>query len=352
MRAFVLTGHGGLDKLVYHSDWPVPKISDSEVLIKVHASGLNNTDINTRTAWYSKGVTVNTTGDPFDLAADKDAGWGGNSIQFPRIQGADVVGTVVAVGKNTNKNLIGKRVMIDTWLRDWDAPNKKEGVGYYGSECDGGFAEYTKVDYRNVHEVKSNLSHTNLATFATAWMTAEAMLNRANVGAEDSVLITGASGGVGSALIALANLRGAKTIAMTSAAKKNNVQALNPAKIIVRGEDSLDNIKVSVVADVVAGDIFPDLISSLQRGGRYVASGAIAGPLTTLDIRTLYLRDLTLLGSTIVPPGTFDDLIGYINRSEVKPLLAASFPLTNLHEAQTAFIAKEHVGNIVITMDD
>ena len=352
MAAFVLTGHGNIDKLVYHADWPVPKISDTEVLIKVHACGLNNTDVNTRTAWYSKGVGDSTTGSAIDGADDADAGWGGTSIQFPRIQGADVVGTVVMVGKMADQSLIGKRVMLDTWLRDWDAPNKKVGVGYYGSECDGGFAEYTKIDHRHVHPVKSELSHAELATFATSWMTAEGMLDRANVSEDDTVLITGASGGVGSALIALAKLRGAKTIAMTSSSKKSAIKALGPTQILIRGKDKLDTVKVSVIADVVAGDIFLDLINALERGGRYVASGAIAGPLTTLDIRTLYLHDLTLMGSTVVPAGTFDKLIGYINDDKISPLLAKTFPLKDLRIAQQAFIDKSHIGNIVVTMDD
>jgi len=351
MRAMLLTGHGDMDKLVYTTDQPVPQISDTEVLIQVHACGLNNTDVNTRTGWYSKGVEKNTTGNALETADEADAGWGGTSISFPLIQGADVCGTVIAVGSNADKNLIGKRVLIDTWLRDWSMPNKKDGVGYYGSECNGGFAEYTKIDHRNVHPVTSDLSHAELATFATSWMTAEGMLNRANVGPEDTVLITGASGGVGSALIALANRRGAKTIALTSAKKKDAIRTLNPSQILIRNQDTLDGIKVSVVADVVAGDMFPDLIKALERGGRYVTSGAIAGPITSLDIRTLYLHDLTLLGSTIVPAGTFDDLVGYIERKEVEPLLAKIYPLEKLHEAQAAFIAKEHTGNIVITME-
>ena len=352
MRAFVLAGHGDIDKLIYHTDWPVPKISDLEVLIKVQACGLNNTDVNTRTAWYSKGVLEKTTGAAFDSADDNDASWGGTSIQFPRIQGADVVGTVVAVGRNADKGLLGKCVMIDTWLRDWDDPSNKDGVGYFGSECDGGFAEYTKIDHRHVHVVKSDLSAAELATFATSWMTAEGMLNRANVGANDRVLITGASGGVGSALIVLAKLRGAKTIALTSKNKKNDIEALGPTQVLVRGEDALKSAKVTVVADVVAGDIFPNLINALERGGRYVTSGAIAGPLTTLDIRTLYLNDLTLLGSTVVPLGTFETLISYINEGKITPLLAATYPLKDLHAAQQAFIDKKHVGNIVVTLEN
>ena len=157
---------------------------------------------------------------------------------------------------------------------------------------------------------------------------------------------------MGSALIALANLRGAKTIAMTSSKKKAAIEALGPARILIRGEEKLEDLKVSVITDVVAGDIFPDLINALERGGRYVASGAIAGPLTTIDIRTLYLRDLSLMGSTVVTPGTFDTLIEYINDEKLTPILAATFPLKDLRIAQQAFIDKNHVGNIVVTMDD
>ncbi|MGB0908498.1 MAG: alcohol dehydrogenase catalytic domain-containing protein [Maricaulaceae bacterium] len=352
MRAFVLTGHGEMNKLVYREDYPVPQINADEVLIKVAACGLNNTDVNTRTGWYSKAVDGATTGDALGNE-DEDACWGGTPLTFPRVQGADVVGHVVAVGANGDPNVMGKRVMIDGWLRDWDAPEVKDGVGFYGSECDGGFADYAKADYRNVHTVESDLSDAELATFACSWMTAEGMLNRANVGAEDTVLITGASGGVGSALISLAARRGAKTIAITSRGKRDKVAALNPTDIILREDnltEALAGRKVSVVADLVAGDVFPELINALSRGGRYVASGAIAGPITQLDIRTLYLHDLTLLGSTVVPAGTFDDLVSYIEKGEIKPALAASYPLKELKAAQQAFIDKKHVGNIVVTM--
>ena len=102
MRAVVLTGHGDIDKLVYHEDWPTPKPGPGEVLIRVQACGLNNTDVNTRTAWYSKGVSENTTGAGFDTADDDDASWGGAEITFPRIQGADVAGTVVALGEGAD----------------------------------------------------------------------------------------------------------------------------------------------------------------------------------------------------------------------------------------------------------
>jgi len=357
MRAMVLMGHGGLDQLVYHEAWPMPEAGPGEVLIKVHACGLNNTDVNTRTAWYSKSVEDSTTGEAFDGADSEDATWGGAPITLPRIQGADVCGEVVACGSGADAGLLGKRVMIDTWLRDWDDPHNLDRTGYYGSECDGGFAEYTKIDARHVHIVESDYSDAEIATFATSSITAENMLNRANVGAGNSVLITGASGGVGSALVQLAKRRGATTLAMASASKHEALrQAVHPDVIIDRSTENLADVlhdatgrdTVSVVADVVGGDSFSHLIDRIARGGRYTCAGAIAGPMVEMDLRTFYLRDLTFTGATIVPVGIFSNLVGYINRAEIKPLLAETYALSDLRVAQQSFIDKAHIGNIVV----
>ncbi|MGC6411565.1 MAG: alcohol dehydrogenase family protein [Candidatus Puniceispirillaceae bacterium] len=356
MQAMVLMGHGDMDQLVFHTDWPVPEIGPHEVLLKVLACGLNNTDVNTRTAWYSKGVSDATTGGAFDGADDEDATWGGAAITFPRIQGADICGEVMAVGADVEPALIGKRVMVDTWLRDWDDPLNKDKSGYFGSECDGGFAQFNKIDARHLHVVESPLSDIEIATFATAYITAENMLERANVGPGDSVLIPGASGGVGSALIQLAKRRGASAIAMASKTKHEDVARLNPDAILDRAPVDLKaDLKaatgresVSVVADVVGGDGFGHIIDVLERGGRYTCAGAIAGPIVEFDMRTFYLRDLTFTGATVVAPDLFGKLVSYINAGDVKPVLAASYPLRELHIAQQAFIDKKHVGNIVV----
>lgn len=355
MHAVVLTGHGGLDKLEFHRDWPVPEPQSDEVLIRVVACGLNNTDVNTRSAWYSKGNSDATTGDALVGAEGADGTWGGASVSFPRIQGADAVGTVVRVGKSAEQSLIGQRVMIDGWLRDWDDPLNRSKAGYFGSECDGGYAQYTKVSHRQVHPVDTTMSDAELATFACSYVTAENMLNRAAVTAGDTVLVTGASGGVGSALIQLANRRGAKCVALCGTDKADAVKAVGPLAVIDRAcadlgsalRDAIGKDSVDVVADVVGGALWPQLINALARGGRYTCAGAIAGPVVEFDLRTFYLRDLTFTGATVPPPGVFEDLVGYIERGEIRPLLAATYPLEDFHAAQQAFIEKRHVGNIV-----
>ncbi|MEQ9695559.1 alcohol dehydrogenase family protein [Shimia sp. SDUM112013] len=352
MTAMVTMGHGDLDQMVLHTDWPRPEPGPDDVLIRVGACGLNNTDVNTRSGWYSKTVSDATTGGAYSEVGEEDPTWGGAPITFPRIQGADVCGTIVAVGANVDAARIGERVITDGWLRDPQDPENMDKTGYYGSERDGGFAEYATTPARNALAVTSDLSDAELATFSCSYSTAEGMLTRANVGAHDTVLVPGASGGVGGALVQLAKRRGARVIAMASDAKHDDVAELGPDRILPRAPDNLratlGDEKITVVADVVGGPYWPQLIDILERGGRYTCSGAIAGPMVTLDLRTFYLRDLTFTGSTVIPPEVMPNLIRYIENKEIKPVLAASYPLAQLRDAQAAFIAKTHTGNIVV----
>lgn len=356
MNAVILTGHGGPEKLEYRTDWTTPEPGPDEVLIKVGACGMNNTDVNTRVGWYSKTVSGATSGEASQGLNEDDPSWGGASIAFPRIQGADLCGTVVAIGSDADAALIGKRVIADCWLRDWDDPENKDKTGYFGSECDGGFAQYALVDRRNLGVVNSGLSDAELATFSCSYTTAEGMLSRAHVAKDDTVLITGASGGVGSALIQLAKRRGAKTVALASPAKHAQLQSLGPDALLPREvndlpaalQSAIGQSSVSVVADVVGGPTFPRLIETLERGGRYTCSGAIAGPIVDLDLRTLYLRDLTFTGSTVVPTHIFRDIVRYIEAGEIRPIVAATYPLSEFHEAQAEFVRKTHIGNIVV----
>ena len=158
MRAAVLTGHGGLDKIEVRNDVPVPQPVAGEVLISVGACGMNNTDINTRTAWYSRSVTEATGGggaDGFAAAAEGDSTWGGTGLRFPRIQGADVAGRIVAAGAGVAEARIGERVLVDPWLRDPEHPGDRSKAGYLGSERDGGFAEYVAVPAVNAMAIES-----------------------------------------------------------------------------------------------------------------------------------------------------------------------------------------------------
>lgn len=351
MHGVLLTGFGGPEQLQYCEDLPVPLPRAGEVLIRVAASSVNNTDINTRVGWYSKTVDGPTQHADvgFDAASDAAPSWGGAAMQFPRIQGADCCGHIVAVGTGVDNTRLGQRVLVRPVLRKpGGAPYDFD---YFGSECDGAFAQYTRVAESVAMAVQSTLSDAELACLPCAYSTAENLLSRAKVRAGERVLITGASGGVGSAAVQLAHLRGAQVMAQADSSKHAALQAIGAQHTLARDADvaqALGKDSVAVVIDLVGGPAWPRLLEVLQRGGRYATAGAIAGPLVTLDLRTLYLKDLQLLGCTWQADRVFDQLLAYVERGELKPLLARTYDLRDIAQAQADFVAKRFVGKIAL----
>ncbi len=348
MKAVLLRGHGGPEQLEYRDDVPVPSPNAGEVLVKVGAAAVNNTDINTRIGWYSKAVTA-ATNETAAASDAQDGGWAGNPFTFPRIQGIDACGRIVAVGSGVSQSRIGERVLVDPVLRPVDGG--LVGVGYLGAERDGSFAEYTAVPAANAHRIDSVLTDVELATFPCAYGTAENLLTRANVAQGETVLVTGASGGVGAAAVQLARLRGAHVVAVASRAKADEVAELGAARVIDRDADlvrSLGRETVDVVIDVVGGAAFAGLLDVLKRGGRYAVAGAIAGPVVALDLRTLYLKDLTLAGCTVPAPAVFARLVELIQSGALRPLVRAVYPLAEITIAQSDFLGKARTGKIVL----
>lgn len=341
MSGVVLTGHGGPEKLEWRDDLPIPTPGTRDVVVKVSAAGVNNTDINTRTAWYSKG----------DGESD-DASWSGKALSFPRIQGADVCGLIVAVGDQVDAARVGERVLIEPCIREANG-EILETPWYFGSECDGGFAEYTRVAARHAHRVESNLTDIELASFPCSYSTAENMLTRAAVKSGETVLVTGASGGVGSAAVQLASARGARVVAVTSANKADKLKALGADETLDRDANYVSALgagQVDVVIDLVAGRKWPSLLDVLRPGGRYAVAGAIAGPLVELDVRTLYLKDLSFYGCTVLEPEVFGNLVTRIERGDIAPLVAETYSLREIGTAQDAFGRKGHIGKIVLSL--
>ena len=342
MRGIWLTGHGGPDRLEMRQDLPVPQPGSDDVLIQVKAAGVNNTDINTRVGWYSKG----------DAAAE-DGGWTGEGLVFPRIQGADVCGYIVDVGANVPQSRIGERVLVEPCLFEVNGESLSS-PWYFGSECDGGFAEYTVVASRHAYPVKSSFTDSELASFPCSYSTAENLLVRSQVAATDRILVTGASGGVGSAVVQLAKARGAEVIAITSPSKMSGILDLGASTAISRHDDLLTVLghdSVSVVVDLIAGPQWPALLDVLQPKGRYATAGAIAGPHVSLDVRTLYLKDLSFFGCTRLEPSVFPNLIHYIETEQIRPLVGMTFPLEQIARAQDVFLDKQFIGKIVLTLD-
>jgi len=332
MRAALLVAHGGPECLEVHHEHPVPHPRAGEVLIRVAAAAVNNTDINTRVGWYSGG------------------GWTG-SFSFPRIQGIDACGTIVAVGAGVPPSRLGERVLVEPCWRDEGA--HQSSARFFGSEVDGAFADFTVVPGRHAHRVRSSLDDVELASFPCSWSTAENMLTRAGVQRGQRVLVTGASGGVGGAALQLAALRGADVAVVAASDKHEQLLTLDAQEAVDRDDDLLDAFGTDafdVVIDVVGGSQWPQLLQVLRPGGHYATAGAIAGPMVELDLRTLYLKDITMHGCTVLDDGVFAALVRRIERGELRPQIAATYPLERIVEAQEAFVAKRHVGKIVLDL--
>jgi len=347
MTAIVTVGRGGFEQLVA-MQVPVPVPGPGEVLLQVLASSVNNTDINTRLGWYDAAVSGSTQSLTTTQADANASGWNGPS-PFPFIQGTDCCGRVVAMAPGVDPGLMGQRVLVRPCMRphgfsSWDNV-------WLGSDLDGAFAQFVKVPASEVFAVHSDWSDAELGVIPCAYGTSENMLQRANVSAGQHVLVTGASGGVGVATVLLAKRRGAVVTAITSRSKMARLQAIGADRVLERADPVLASLgaeSVDVVVDNVAGSAFPDLLAVLKRGGCHVTSGAIAGPLVTLDMRVLYLKNLSLLGCTAWAEPVFPNLIGYIERHDFRPLLVSSFTLDQLEQAQREFLKKEHVGKIAL----
>jgi NADPH:quinone reductase-like Zn-dependent oxidoreductase len=349
MSAVLTTGHGGYEVLKFSDDVEVPNPSSDQVLIKVLGAGINNTDINTRTAWYSKSVSGGTTSE--DSQGDNnDGSWSGEPLEFPIIQGADCYGEIVAVGADIDSSRIGERVLVRT-MQQYAVDYRPYECWTMGSECDGAFAEYMLAFSDESFKIESNWSNAELASIPCAYSTAENLLERSGVKEDEVVLITGASGGVGSAAIQLAKRRGARVVAVTSKAKAEMIIEIGADEVINREDkliDSIENQSIDVVIDLVAGEDWGDLLDVLKKGGRYAVAGAIAGPIVELDVRTLYLKDLVLIGCTFQDRQVFQNLIGYIERNEIKPLVSKTYPLKDIINAQKDFVSKKYVGKLVL----
>lgn len=339
MTAVLLRGHGGFEQLEVSHTVPVPQPGPGQVLVRVHAAALNNTDIATREAWY-RGAIAENAGDTL---------WAGTEMAFPRIQGADAAGTIAQVGPGIDPARIGQRVLVEPAFRIPGAGPFD--VQYFGSECDGAFAEYALVPAMHAHAVHTTLTDTELASFPCAYGAAENMLTRAAIRAGETILVTGASGGVGSAAIQLARSRGANVIAIAAPAKAQSLLDLGADRVLLRDADpaaTLGRESIDAVIDVAGGPAFPSLLEVLHRGGRYATAGAIAGPHVALDLRRLYLKDLTLYGCTIPGLDVFPNLVRLIESSMIKPLVAATFELRDIFAAQKMFLEKRHTGKIVL----
>lgn len=341
MTAVRIVAHGGPEMLEV-AQVPVPDPVAGEVLVEVRAVALNNTDLWTRQGAY---------GTPEDSQAL--AGWRG-PIDFPRIQGADVAGVIAAVGPEGEEGLVGRRVVIDPAIYDAEGPQANP-VGLMGSERDGGYAQYVTAPTRQVHDVTaSSLSDAQLAALPTAYGTALGMIERGAVREGEAVLVTGASGGVGLALVQLAAARGARVLAVSSGPKLEAVRDAGAEVVIDRAYDIVEQVRavsgsgVDVVLDVVAGDLVGEGLPMLREGGRWVVAGALGGHRISFDVRRLYLHNARIIGSSMHTREHFALLMDIARQARIQPVIAATYPLEQAARAQEELGERHHVGKLVL----
>ncbi len=362
MAAMLLTGHGGTDKLEYRPDVAVPQPGPGEVLVKVTATAKNNTDRKAREGLYP-------TRDEGEVTSFAMAGT--PTLTFPRIQGADVAGRVVAVGAGVSADRVGERGLLDFNLYADDRRDINLTPDHYGHGADGGFAEYIAVPSDQFHAVANpELADAELAAMGMcSYQTGLHMLTAAGVRAGERVLVTGASGGVGTALIQMCRVLGArpfavsqrdKAAALTGLGAEAVIDRCEPDTLVERVRDATGGRPIDAVMDLVGGgmtDRFIDtMIFDMSRRADYPRlsiAGASGGNTSALMWTRVYLYQVRILGVSHGTRAEAEQLFGWIREGRIGPVLHGAFRLSELRTAEDYFVHRgnDFLGKIVIVPD-
>ncbi|ASK20276.1 alcohol dehydrogenase catalytic domain-containing protein [Halomonas sp. N3-2A] len=362
MSAMLLTGHGDIDKLQYRQDVMTPKPGAGQVLVQVTATAKNNTDRKAREGLYpTKGKEEVTS---FAMG-------GSPTLTFPRIQGADIAGRVAAVGEGVDASRIGERGLLDFNIYADERRDINLTPDYYGHGADGGYADFVVVPADQLHHVPNpELHDAELAAMGMcSYQTAYHMMTSANIGAGERVLVTGASGGVGTALIQLCRVVGAIPYAVSQPDKADALLALGAEVVIDRGDLSTfvervlattDGKPIDAVMDLVGGqmtDLFIDtMIVDMQGRSSYPRlsiAGASGGNISEIMWTRVYLYQVQIFGVSHGTREEAEQLIEWIRSGALKPVLHAAFKLSDLHNAERYFVNRgsNYLGKIVIVPD-
>lgn len=362
MSAMLLTGHGDVDKLQYRQDVATPKPGVGQVLVQVTATAKNNTDRKAREGLYpTKGKEEVTS---FAMG-------GSPTLTFPRIQGADIAGRVVAVGEGVDAARIGERGLLDFNIYADERRDINLTPDYYGHGADGGYADFVAVPADQFHHVPNpELRDAELAAMGMcSYQTAYHMMTSANVSAGERVLVTGASGGVGTALIQLCRIVGAVPYAVSQPDKADALLALGAEAVIDRGDLSTfvervlattDGKPIDAVMDLVGGqmtDLFIDtMIVDMQGRNSYPRlsiAGASGGNISEIMWTRIYLYQVQIFGVSHGTREEAEQLIEWIRSGALKPVLHGAFKLSDLHNAERYFVSRgsNYLGKIVIVPD-
>ncbi|MEW5849523.1 MAG: zinc-binding dehydrogenase [Myxococcota bacterium] len=339
MKAVGFHEHGDVDVLT-DLDLPEPTPGPGEVVVDVKAVALNHLDV-----WVRRGMA-------------------GGDLPKPFVLGSDIAGMISAVGQGVTDAKVGDEVVLapgvccgrcsfclsgeDSLCADY---------GILGETTTGGYAQRIAVPAGNALPKPKGLSFPEAAAFPLTFLTAWRMLvNRAQVKAGETVLITGASAGVGVAAIQIAKLHGATVIAATRGPEKQARAKALGADHVVDSEDLKKAVRaivgregVEVVFEHVGGETFKTALGLLRRGGRLVTCGATSGFLAEIDLRHLFIKQQSILGSTMGSRADLLRIVKLVEAGRLKPIVDVVLPLSQAKEAHKLLEERKHFGKVVLT---
>lgn len=342
MKAAIFREFGGAEKLVY-TDVPVPQIGDDEALIRVKACSINHLDI-----WIRQGIPA-------------------YKLSLPHISGCDIAGTVEALGRDIDGGGIktGDRVIVAPGLSCFKCPNCLAGMDnlcesyrIIGAQVDGGYAEYARVPGINMIPMPEGISFEEAAAFPLTFLTAWHMLiGRARLAPGEDVLVIAAGSGIGVAAVQIARLAGARVIATAGTDEKLGAaralgadEAINHAR-----EDVADRVKeithgkgADVVFEHVGPATWDKSIASLAKNGRLITCGATTGPEVRIDLRYLFMRQQTLMGSVMGTRRELLQVTQLIGEKRLKPVIDSTYPLSETRQAQERMLNRQNFGKIIL----
>ena len=343
MNAVVFRAHGGPEQLEY-THVPDPEPGPGEVLVRVKACSVNHLDI-----WIRQGIPA-------------------YHIQLPHISGCDVAGVIERLGPGVSNLRPGERVLIAPGLScfacEWcqaGQDNLCQSYGIMGAATEGGYADLAKARASDLIPVPGELSFEEAAAFPLVFLTAWHMLiTRASLRAGESVLVQAGGSGVGHAAVQIAKLAGATVYATVgSEAKLAKTKALGAEAVIDRQREDvgerlqqLTNRRgVDVVFEHVGPQTWDTSIKVLRKNGRLVTCGATTGPSASLDLRYVFSRQLTILGSMMGTRAELLTLVRLVGQGRLKPVVDTVYPLRQARQAQERLLARDVFGKLILRPD-
>lgn len=343
MRAAVITGHGGPDVIEVVNNLPMPEPGRDEVRVAIKAAALNRLDL-----WVR-------------------AGWPGLELHLPHIMCADGAGVVDALGAGVTAFAPGDRICIDPSIVPADSPALYTGlenqsrIAILGEHAPGVAAEYAVLPARNLLKMPDHIDYPTAAAAGLVYVTAwHSLITRGGLRPGESVLIVGAGGGVNSASIQIAKLAGARVYVVGSDAEKCAKAAQLGADVTINRAETPQWSReiyrltgkqgVDVVVDNVGAASLNESIRAAKIGGRILIVGSTSGPKFELDIRYIFGKHLSLIGSTMGPHRDYVTVMNLVFDGQLQPVIDSVLPLDAAREAQQKLEAFDVFGKIVLEL--